>query len=525
LKLAALHLVCAALLGGCHALFPLSTPSYDAAADASGPTDTSTERSTTDRSADLLTDSSADLSLADTSAADGPSTDGPAKDAVAADLGPSTGWPKQFGGTNAAPNDDLAEGVALDSKGNAYLLMTCTGSGAVLDGAVLPGTTADLYLGSFTPAGARRWHKRMGGGSNDFAGGLAVDGTDHAVVTGWFIGATNIAGQKLGSKGGEDVVVARFDPGGALKWAKGFGSKTDDRAYAAAADQAGNIYLTGWARTNISFGGQTLVGSGDRDFFAASLKPDGSHRWSWLSQNVKHDGAHAVAVAGSSACFHGRFFNMGYFGGPIFMALGAENDLFVVCYGQATRQHIWSTSLSSLYPKWPGRLATDATGNLYVSGSFSTSLIAGGKTLTSAGKDDIYLASFDATGQPRWSRRLGSADDEGSGGLAVGSDGHLYLAATTNSKVVDLGCGSLPSKGVGTKDVVVARLDAASGKCLWSERLGGVGHEVAVGLAVWGQTKPVVYVTGTFTGTTTLGGKTLTSLGGNDVFLIRVQAP
>jgi hypothetical protein len=72
----------------------------------------------------------------------------------------------------------------------------------------------------------------------------------------------------------------------------------------------------------------------------------------------------------------------------------------------------------------------------------------------------------------------------------------------------------------GGTDGFVAKLDAANGNALWVVRLGGSGADVAHGVAV--DAAGDVYVVGAFSGSMNAGGSTLTSAGGNDALVVKL---
>ena len=61
-------------------------------------------------------------------------------------------------------------------------------------------------------------------------------------------------------------------------------------------------------------------------------------------------------------------------------------------------------------------IATDAQGNVYVTGSFTGQISLGGTLLSSAGKADILVAKYNPAGVLLWARKAGGSEvDEGNG--------------------------------------------------------------------------------------------------------------
>jgi len=127
-------------------------------------------------------------------------------------------------------------------------------------------------------------------------------------------------------------------------------------------------------------------------------------------------------------------------------------------------------------------VATDASGNVYVTGSLTGSIDLGGGTLTSAGATDILVASFTSSGVHRWSKRFGSTDIDQGAGIAVSpTTGQLYIIANFLGSV-DFGGGALVSAG--GQDIALVELDANSGDYINARRYGTANHDtgIAVGM-------------------------------------------
>ncbi|GAB3874354.1 hypothetical protein GCM10028824_27470 [Hymenobacter segetis] len=111
--------------------------------------------------------------------------------------------------------------------------------------------------------------------------------------------------------------------------------------------------------------------------------------------------------------------------------------------------------------------------------------------------------------------------------LAVGNTTAQVLATAADAvgNVYVTGCftGTLSVPGttlvsVGGTDGFVAKYNAQAGT-FWAIRFGGTGADKGTALAVAGTS---IYVAGTFDGTATVGGLTLTSAGGGDVAVLKL---
>lgn len=172
-------------------------------------------------------------------------------------------------------------------------------------------------------------------------------------------------------------------------------------------------------------------------------------------------------------------------------------------------------------------VALDACGNTTIVGSFFGTVDFGGGPL--ANQDyvvlfpDLFLASFDALGKPRWSRRLGEGDWNWWRRLAATAEGHVVVVGGFTG-AADFGGGPVTVNDIGP-DVFIAKYDA-NGQHLWSHTYGSkYDSDSASSVAVTSDGGTVV--TGRFGGSITFGPKTLTGLSGGlfprDGFVVRLD--
>jgi uncharacterized protein (AIM24 family) len=186
--------------------------------------------------------------------------------------------------------------------------------------------------------------------------------------------------------------------------------------------------------------------------------------------------------------------------------------------------HIWSQNFGDSAGQYGLGLAVDGSGNVILTGFFEGTVDFGGGPLTagSVGIDsDIYLAKFDASGNHIWSQRFGDTDHywDGAMGVAVGVSGNATITGFFEN-TVNFGGGVLTSAG-GGNDIFVAKFDANGGH-IWSRRFGDTDDESGYGVAADGSGNDIV--TGSFQDTVDFGGGTLTSAGGDDIFVAKFDA-
>lgn len=218
---------------------------------------------------------------------------------------------------------------------------------------------------------------------------------------------------------------------------------------------------------------------------------------------------------------------VGFFQGTVNFGGGTvtctnNQEMFIVKH-DASGGYLWSRQFASSDGNRASAVAIDSSNNIVVVGTFSGTIDFGAGALNSAGSSDIFVAKFSPSGALLWAKRFGgsAADvcnavalDAGNNILLTGSYGYLGTA-------IDFGGGALPLSG-GTfafqTDMFVTKL-TANGGYVWANGYGGSGTDAGYGIAVDGQGN--VAVTGSFQQSIALGGATLTSAGGYDLFVAK----
>ncbi len=300
-------------------------------------------------------------------------------------------------------------------------------------------------------------------------------------------------------------------------WSRGFGGLESDTAHAIALDGKGNVYITGSFGKSINFGSSTFVTAGGKDIFLASFTPGGKHRWSMSIGNSGHDTGYDVAVDSNDNLYvTGTFATTVKFGNSKLQSKGTY-DVFVASF-DSSGKHRWSRNFfRSIKDNGVPSIAVDGSGNTYITGRFAGSTNFGGPTLNSkSSKWDVYLASFNSSGKHRWSKSFGSTTADMSQGVAVDGSGNVYVAGDFESSI-NFGGPSLSSKG-GFSDVFLTSF-TTNGIHRWSKSFGGTSTDSVLAVAV--DSNANVLITGYFLNSAEFGGGKLTSNGSSDLFVAK----
>jgi uncharacterized delta-60 repeat protein len=263
-------------------------------------------------------------------------------------------WARTIGG----PGSEIALALAVDGSGNTFV----TGSSSYGYG----GVQYDYCTVKYGPDGTRLWVKTYAGSAlaDDRAYGIAVADTNSIYVTGW--------SQETGTAA--DYTTIKYRANGDTVWVRRYHNGYD---YASdiALDGSGNICVTG----------RTAIG-GLYDYATVKYNPDGERLWARLynDQAGGSDLADAIAVDNFN-----NVFVTGY------------GDSSATLYDYATVKY--DSSGNEQWVKrynspdngydWAYDIATDATGNVYVTGV---------KDYSSGTTDDYATVKYDSQGNQLW---------------------------------------------------------------------------------------------------------------------------
>ncbi|MEI6415777.1 MAG: SBBP repeat-containing protein, partial [Pseudomonadota bacterium] len=389
-------------------------------------------------------------------------------------IDPNLSWTTFAGSTS----NDYGTGVAVDFSNDVYVAGTSSATWGTPVKAHAGGD--DIVVAKFNgTTGALIWNSFLGSATTDKAGGIAVDGAKDVYVTG-SSDATWGAPIKPHA-GGNDILVAKLNPTGALLWHTFLGGTGTDNGNRIAIDGAGKVYVAG--TSDSTWGAPVRAHAGGQDIAVASLDTaTGALSWNTFLGAPDNDLGFGIAAGGGQVFVSGD--SSSNWGSPVNAhsvdAAGSPNpDIVVARLDAATGALGWNTFMGSLAIDHGNGLALDSSNHAYVTGSSSATW--GSPINPHAGGDDIVVASLDVNGRLLWSSFLGSAVSTGSDigyGIAV-SGGTVYITGISDST-----WGAPVNPHAGNSDIFLAELDSTSGG-LWANTFqGSAGADSARDIAV-----------------------------------------
>jgi hypothetical protein len=158
--------------------------------------------------------------------------------------------------------------------------------------------------------------------------------------------------------------------------------------------------------------------------------------------------------------------------------------------------------------------ATDASGNVYITGGFMGTTRFGTTTLTSqAGAYDVFVAKWSpVSGDFVWAQQGGGSDHDIAFAIAVNGTS-VYITGSFMGPTASFGNSTLINASNATyTDVFVAKLTdvGTTGSFSWARRAGGISSDNGTCIAVHGTS---VYVGGNFVGPADFGTSSLVNNG------------
>lgn len=307
------------------------------------------------------------------------------------------------------------------------------------------------------------WAQPAGGPGPDDGDGIGTSPGGGVVVSGGFAGTSSFgaAGAVTSASPFDDIFVARYGGDGRARWVRRFGGPGIDHAFDGDVDASGHALLTGTFADTVDFGRFTL---------------------------------------------HSRGGTMTEYGDAFLLGLGA---------GGAPR---WARRIGGAGSDGGDEVAAGENGDAFVIGDSDGDVrFSRAVRIDGSGDRDAWVARYRGDGRLRWARSLGGTGRQISHGI---SSDRRNRALVTGEFRGEMRVGDVVLNSGVDPDVFVAKL-SRRGRVRWAQGFGGAGDDLGRGIDA--DADGHVYFSGEFSGTLRLGGTTLSSAGGRDLFVAKAS--
>ena len=347
----------------------------------------------------------------------------------------------------SSSNENVA---SIDAAGTVTGL--ATGVTTITATSISDASKSDSITLTVDPPGVLVWTRQFGTNSSDFAYGIATDTNGNVYITGFTEGA--LEGDNAGHG---DAFIRSYDSDGNTRWTHQFGSDDLDAASGVATDANGNVYVAGY-----TLGAREGADAGSGDAFIRSYDSDGNLRWTHQFGTDRSDAASGVATDAN-----GNVYVSGSTMGDLEGTNAGGHDVFIRSYDSDGNLR-WTRQFGSGSSDYTNGVATDANGNVYVTGR-TFGALAGPIT----GTVDAFIRSYDNSGDLRWTRQFGTDDLDVTNGIATDVNGNVYVVGRT---------GALTGPDAGNPNAFIRSYDG-NGNLRWTQQIGSGSYDEANGVA------------------------------------------
>lgn len=348
----------------------------------------------------------------------------------------------------------------------------------------------DVFVSKFMPNGQGLVYSTYLGGSDDDSGNaIAIDAVGNAIVTGTTRSGNFpvLAASQPAIAGASDAFVAKLSPLGDLLFSTFLGGGDDDSAAAVAIDGPGNIHLAGATRST-NFPVQSALqptSHGGEDAFVARLTATGARSYATYLGGAGDDAALALALGPAGIVVAGRTSSADFpTVTPLQAALHGESDAFVARLSASGASLLASTFVGGGGTETASGVVVLASGVAVVVGETTSQDFPTAQPMQaqSGGGDDAFLLALAPNGAGLvFATYLGGSEDD-AGVSIVGSGGALFAAGTTESTDFPTAAPMQPGNA-GEHDAWLARLGPNGTTLAVSTYLGGESDDDVFALA------------------------------------------
>ncbi|MEI6089897.1 MAG: hypothetical protein WCR42_05570 [bacterium] len=342
---------------------------------------------------------------------------------------------------------------------------------------------------------------------------IATDGDGNKYVIGYYYGELKFGSTTLQSTGGSDIFIAKCAYDGTWIWAISAGGQGDDIGYDLAISSAGDIYIAGSYYGQASFGSTDMTSAGIEDAYVAKLNSSAEFQWVRSGGGIDFDVARAIKINSKGEIFlAGNFYEEADFGAINVTSRGMD-DIFTAKITSAGNWK-WIKTAGGEDNEEVYDLAIDKNDKLYVVGSLFNGGYFGSILVTSKGNDDSFLAKADTNGTWLAATGCGSAEfNEKAYSVFVDDSLNCYIGGQFTGLAY---FGSMYLYSDAAISGYLAKLNPSL-EYKTVEKFGSTGENKILSIM---KDKDKFYLAGQFENTISLAGKSYTSKGKKDIFVL-----
>jgi hypothetical protein len=381
-------------------------------------------------------------------------------------------WATYYGGSQ----DDMGISCAVDASGNVYMIGSTSSTSGIATAGAHETTINDGFLVKFNSNGVRQWGTYFEGNGNacttDASGNIYIVGLTNSTS-----GIATAGAHQTVMSGSGDAFLVKFNSSGVKQWGTYFGGASSgasgmEKGISCATDALGNVYMVGQtpSTSGIATTGahQTIYGGGSCDAFLVKFNSSGVMQWGTyyggagvdIGYSCATDATGNVYLAGDTQQeFLPASSGMTTIGAHQSAYGGGYSDGFLVKFdSNGLRQ--WGTYYGGSLLDVSFSCATDASGNVYMSGNTQSSagIATSGAHQTTV--NDAFLVSFNSSGVRQSGTYYGGIKNV----CTSDASGNVYMTGYTqsNSDIATAGAHQTANGNNGYSDAFLVKFSGIS---------------------------------------------------------------
>lgn len=409
-------------------------------------------------------------------------------------------WAKSLGSGNI-------KSITTDAAGNVLVTGHFNTPTIVFGSTALTNASGktffNMFLVKYNTTGNVLWARSAGGIYNDAGSSVTTDAAGNVFVAGYFTSPTIVFGSITLEHAKDffrEMFLVKYDAEGNVQWAKsGVGIRSGE-TNSLVTDAAGNIFVAGFFDgPTIVFDSINLTNLGGGDMFLVKYNASGNVLWAKSAGGKNKDMASSVVTDVSGNCYVvGNFESQTISFSSAILKNAGGYDMFLVKYS-AVGNILWVKSVGGKALDYGTSVASDAFGNIFVEGFFSSpSLVVGSINLKGSDStgnfSDMFLVKYNDAGTVQWAKNAGGACDYAAS-VTSDASGNVIVSGSFGSNTIVFGSDTLTNSGNENlqrqhpldefyvshcdsgMDIFLAKYDS-KGKVLWAKSTGGKGLDV-----------------------------------------------
>lgn len=416
-------------------------------------------------------------------------------------------WARNMGGTGS----EIPYAIKVDVSGNIYTIGTLSSVADMDPGAGTYTITTtggnDIFISKLDASGNFISAKNLGGTGHEAPRSITTDAAGNVYMLGMFAGVTDFdlgpGTFNLTAAGSTDIFITKMDASGNFGWVKQITGPSNENGFSVQLDPSNNIYISGSHVGTVDFDPSpatyTMTPTAGSDIFVAKLDNAGNFLW---AKGMAGAGTSDHAYSSSVDAF-GNVYITGIFSGITDFDPGVGTytvntngggDVFI-CKLDASGSFGWVKTVGSTSSDMGNSIATDAAGNIYVGGAYSSSMDAdpgpGVNTLALQGGSDAFITKYTSCNMPASSSVITSS----SSSLCPGATMAFSTATVTGASSYSwtMPSGASITSGQNTNSITVT-FGSSSGTIVVTPS-NTCGSSASASLAITVNALPVIGVT------------------------------